>query len=420
MSQPIAASIFAINLRARAATFIAFVSRFALLTLVATAHAQTITVLHAFTNGNGGAQPYGGVTLDHGGNLYGTTYGYPEAGTVYKLSHKGSGWILDTLYVFNHPNDPTEVMSGVVFGPDGTLYGTGSTGGANGMGAIYNLRPPANFCPTISCPWTLTNIYSFTGGSDGARPAYGNLVFDSAGNIYGTARLGGGAGCGTVFKLTRSGNSWTETVLYSFNGTNDGCGPQSGVTFDSAGNLYGTTFYGGINYGNVYELSPSGSGWNETSIYNFTGGNDGGLPIGGVAFDGQGNLYGTTAVDGSGGNGTIWELSPANGSWVFTLLHSFGGGLADTGPYAGLTLDAAGNFYGTSSLADNGNGEVFKLTPTDGGWTFTAFDFNASNGAQPIGGVSIDAQGNLYGTAATGGNMTECFGGCGVVWEITP
>lgn len=375
---------------------------------ISAAEAQSINVLHSFTNGADGECPYGGVTLDRAGNLYGTTN---LGGGVYKLSRSGSGWTLNTLYTFNHPQDPTDISAGVVFGPDGTLYGTGSQGGANGDGAVFNLRPPASVCRSVSCPWTLSLLHSFS-GSDGSDPYFGNLVFDSAGNIYGTTYGGGAHGYGVVFELTRSGDSWMETVLYSFAERDDGGNPESGVVFDSAGNLYGSTFYGGTHGdGVVYELSPSGSGWSETTLYNFTGGSDGENPVSGVAVDSHGNLYGTTSAGGSGGTGTDWVLSPSGGNWTLTVVQSFSG---YEGPFASPTLDASGNVYGTSAFA-GGYGVVYKNTPSGSGWTYTDFDFNESDGAFPVGGVSIDASGNLYGTTCGGGTHDD-----GVVWEITP
>jgi uncharacterized repeat protein (TIGR03803 family) len=382
---------------------------------VSVARAQTINVLHSFSGRGDGSTPIAGLTLDRAGNLYGTTNGIitGSPSTVYKMSHAGSGWIFNTLYTFNHPNDPTYVYAPVVFGPDGALYGTSSVGAQYKLGAVFVLRPPATVCKSVSCPWELTILHSFD-GLDGIEPDRGNLVFDSAGNIYGTTFLGGAYSWGTVFTLTRS-NGWAESVLYSFTGGGDGRSPYSGVAFDSAGNLYGTTYKGGSDgYGMVYELSPSGSGWTETALYSFTGGSDGANPIGTVAIDAQGNLYGTASQGGTGA-GTAWELSSSNGNWAFTLLHSFSG-RTNPGPLATPTLDAAGNIYGTFPYNGEGFGGVFELTPSGGGWTFTSYDFDGSNGDAPSSSVALDASGNLYGTTSSGG--TGCA--CGVVWEITP
>jgi uncharacterized repeat protein (TIGR03803 family) len=195
-------------------------------------------------------------------------------------------------------------------------------------------------------------------------------------------------------------------VIWEF-GVGGGSFPESGVTLDSAGNLYGTTILG-----TVYELSPSNSGWTETTL---TASLDN--PVGGVAIDPHGDLFGTT-----GGNisGHVYELSPSNGGWTLNVLYSFNDNYI--GPYDTPTLDAAGNVYGTSpSGGPYGLGLVFKLTPSNGSWIFTDLhDFNGSEGSAPVGGVVFDASGNMYGTTSTGGTDSQCNGGCGTVWEITP
>ena len=411
-------SPFAINLPISTMLFALAVILAAAFVSVPSVEAQTIAVLHSFTAHDDGSTPIAGVTLDRAGNLYGTTSGSESGGasTVFKLSHVGSGWVLNTLYTFNHANDPTDVYAGVVLGPDGALYGTSYEGAQFNLGAVFVLRPPATVCRSVSCPWTLTILHSF-GGSDGTHPDLGNLVFDSAGNIYGTTYAGGAHVRGTVFKLTRS-NGWAESVLYSFTGGSDGGSPSSGVAFDSAGNLYGTTTDGGSDgYGTVYQLSPSGSGWTETTLYSFTDNDDGATPIGGVALDALGNLYGTTSVAlGGRGAGTVWELSPSGGGWGFSVLHSFSGP-AYPGPQATLTIDAAGNIYGTSTFTGEGSGfgEAFKLTSSGGGWTYTSYEFDGITLRNPECSVAVDANGNLYGTSLLGG--TDNWG---TVWEITP
>ncbi len=379
--------------------------------------AQTFTVLHSFTGGADGDLPSAGVTLDRAGNLYGTTEygGTGSAGAVYKLAHLGSGWVVYPVYEF--PGAPWQdgayPLAGVVFGPDGSLYGTNSAAGQYGSGTVFNLRPPLSTCRSSFCPWTATVLYSFTGHADGSSPGYGDLAFDPAGNIYGTTTAGGlqscgGGSCGVVFRLAHSNGGWTESPIYSFTGGNDGYEPYSGVIFDNAGNLYGTAFEGGANStGTVYELTLSGAGWRETTLSSFSG--EPGYPFGGVVLDQQGNLYGTTIV-----GGTAFELQPGDGSWTYNLLHTFTG---YAGPAGSLTRDAAGNLYGTSE-ADGlyQEGTVFKLTPSNGGWIYTDLhDFTGgSDGAFPSGSVAIDSQGNLYGTTDIGGISG------GVVWEITP
>ena len=176
-------------------------------------------------------------------------------------------------------------------------------------------------------PWVETPLYRFGGGSDGANPYGADIIFDQAGNIYGTTYNGGAGtcagGCGTVYKLTPSNGSWTETVLYSFTQGGDAQHPWGGVIFDQSGNLYGTTVYGGV-YGNgaIYKLTPSGSGWTESILYSFTGGTDGANPYAGLISDQAGNLYGAAASAGSGNGGTAFELARSNGGWTFNLLYT--------------------------------------------------------------------------------------------------
>ncbi len=385
------------------------------------AQAQTFTVLHTFSGQGDGSSPVAGLTMDRAGILYGTTSGVLIGGgngTVFKLSRSGSAWILRTLYTFQGGMDGAEPQARVVFGPDGMLYGTTTYGGL-GFGTVFSLRPPARVCVSIQCPWTETVLYRFTGGSDAAYPGYGDLTFDAAGNIYGTTTSGGtgecrgyGPGCGVVFKLSRSGGGWTESVLHALNGLTDGAYPFSGVIFDSAGNLYGTTL------GNVYELAHSGSVWTETVLYTFRGQGDGTLAYGGLIFDQQGNLYGTT-YEGGGPNGgsAVYELQHAGGNWTYQLLAALGTGATDT-----PTMDASGNLYGTIGGEFGPNfGLVFKLSPGSNGWTYTyLFDFGGApfgDGFSPVGGVVLDASGNLYGTTFEGGDP-NCGEGCGVVWEV--
>lgn len=397
------------------------------LTMLATpaALAQTFTVLYDFTGRGDGAQPYAGITLDGAGNLYGTTVGsLVWGGTVFQLKHTDDHWILNTLASLGSA-DP---MGRVVFGSNGALYGTTLQGGSDnclfGCGTVYNLQ---RSCITAGCPWTVTFPYSFTGGEDGRYPFYVDPVFDQAGNLYGTAAGGGSAGDGVVFKLTPSGGGWTESVIHNFTG-GDGEAPESGVIFDSAGNLYGTTLLGGL-YGNgtVFRLTRSGSNWVASTLYSFRGGTDGLQPVGGLVVDRSGNLYGTTTGGtGTYGNATVFELSPSGGGWTFTLLYGWGDRTG--GPEGNLAMDAAGNLYGAvSAHGAFGYGSVFKLTPSGSGWTYTDLhDFTGylgSDGADPVGGPTLDADGNVYGTTLYGGitaGFSGCAYGCGVVWKVTP
>jgi len=389
-----------------------------------TAQAQTYQVLYNFTGGQDGAYPEAGLTMDRGGNLYGTAYqgGGTNRGTVFKLARKGSGWVFSPLYSFTGREDGGAPIARVVFGPDGSLYGTTEFGGRNcgvGCGTVFNLKPPATVCKSALCSWTEIVIYAFSGSNDGANPGYGDLTFDRAGHIYGTTYFGGNDAQGVVYELAPSNGSWTERETYLFTGANDGGNPYSSVIFDEAGNLYGTAYAGGAHgYGTVFQLTPSGSGWTENTLGAFQSASDGGKPFGGVVFDNAGNLYGATSSGGTGSGGTAYELMPSNGSWTFSVVYGFTGSAYLPGPYGSLAMDARGNLYGTTNKdGTHGAGSVFKLTPSSGGWTETdLYDFaNGSEGAIPYGSVLIDANGNLYGTASQGG-----ANGYGVVWEITP
>jgi uncharacterized repeat protein (TIGR03803 family) len=395
------------------------------------ATAQTYTVIHNFAGGEqDGSHPYNGLTIK-GGTLYGTTAnGGASYGTVYELTHPSSGWVFNLLYSFQGANDGAYPTARVVFGPNGTLYGTTIEGGGPGAGVVFNLKPPATVvCGGVPCVWTETPLYQFTGGSDGYGPTSGDLVFDQTGNIYGMTEFGGASADGNVYQLTSSGGSWTANVLYSFSGGQDGEFPYGGVIFDQSGNLDGTTRQGGgtgclsnVGCGTVFQLTSSNSGWTENLLYRFQGGSDGGFPESGVILDPSGNIYGATSIYGdlscnSGfGCGAVFELMPSGGNRTFSALYNFmtGGG----GPVASLTMDAAGNLYGTT-LLDGANrfGNVFKLTPSDGGWIYTdLYDFTGgSDGGEPMSNVVFDAQGNLYGTTYQGG-----ANGLGVAFEITP
>jgi uncharacterized repeat protein (TIGR03803 family) len=396
------------------------------LTLLAgqAARAQTYKVLHNFTGGRDGGSPFAGLIMDRAGNLYGTTaYGGSGNGTVFRLVHKNSSWVFAPLYSFTRGSDGANPQARVIIGPDGGLYGT-TQYGANGYGTVFKLTPPPTACKTALCPWMETTLYRFSGGADGGNP-FGEVVFDKAGNLYGTTLLGGIGTCnnlytcGVVYELKRSGGSWTESVLYSFTGGDDGGAPSAGLIFDADGNLYSTTSTGGShNDGTVFQLSPAGGNWSETVLYSF-GGNDGSQPVGGLIFDASGNLFGTTENGGLAGGGVAFELTLSNGLWVQTKLYSFGLQSGDgTAPYDSLVMDTIGNLYGTTSAGGPGNiGNVFRLTPDNGGWTGNAMhEFtNGSDGATPFSGLIFDANGNLFGTTDSGG--TDGFG---VVFEITP
>ncbi len=398
---------FAMPRRASVVSFVLMALFLLVASLSQPAESQTYKVIHNFTGqGKDGATPYGGPVLDGSGNLYGATYlgGTFGSGMVYRLAPAGSSWKGTSLYSLTGPNG-----AGPAFGTlaihNGALFGT--TEGGLPFGTAFEVSEP---CKT-TCRYTV--VHRFGTGTDGAQPI-GGVVFDTAGNLYGTTSLGGTYGNGTVFEVTSSG---VESVIYSFNTSGDPINPPAGVTVDPAGNLYGTSSLGGaFGNGAIYKLSRSGSGWTETVLYDFQGLNDGANPVGGVILDKAGNLYGGTFDGGVNGGGTVYELSPSAQGWTMTILYSFTGGYG--GPYNKLTFDAKGDLYGaTNGEGANGFGLVFKLTPSKTGWTFTdLYDFvGGTQGGQPYGSVAVDAHGDVFGTAVIGGSANQ-----GVIFEITP
>ena len=394
---------------------------------IQTAQAQTFTVLHNFTGGSDGGQA-GGLILDRSGILYGNAYSGGDftncpggCGVVYQLKQHGSSWTLSPLYSFNGTDDGAMPNDVPTIGPDGALYGTAIGGGMNDLGTVFDLRPRPAACASVLCPWVDTIVHQFGNGDDGASPI-GGVVFDAAGNLYGTTDRGGTNGNGTVWEATRSGQNWTESVIYNFGaiGSGDGVNTTGTLTIDSAGNLYGTTQSGGSGGGGtVFKLTNTGSGWTETILYNFPVNSlvDGWFLQGGVVLDSAGNIYGGTLFGGPNNGGTVYELSPSGGGYTFNVLASLGGGLEE-GVYDSLTIDANGNLYGTTVRDGPGsNGFVFKLTQSNGNWTFTDLHgfIGADGGAFPVGRVAVDAQGNIFGTTTGGGTNNQ-----GILFEITP
>ena len=393
------------------------------LSVASYAPAQTFSVIHQFTGFADGGAPFGGVVLDGAGNLYGTTWvgGQRNAGAVYQLKRSGSGYVLNPLYNFIGGIDGRMPESNVVFGRGGALYGFTNEGGYYGRGVVFSLRPQSHFSGSVLGSWAQDVLYAFRGigSGDGTYPVYGKLVFDPAGNIYGTTQKGGANDAGTVFELSGSGDTWTYTTLHDFGATGDGSQPLHGVIFDNAGNLYGTTAGGGLyGGGTVFQLAPSASGWTENIIASFDGSNAvGGEPQAGLIMDQAGNLYGATAI-GAQSDGAIFELTPSGNSWQMTVLHQFAGG-NQYGVVGNLAMDAQGNLYGnTYGAGAYLEGMVFKLAPSVNGWTFTDlydFTYGYNDGGNPSGDLAIDGQGNLYGTCQNAGGS-----GKGTLWKVTP
>jgi uncharacterized repeat protein (TIGR03803 family) len=239
------------------------------------------------------------------------------------------------LHEFGSGTDGAAAYGRVISDAAGSLYGTTALGGTSGAGIVFELTKPK--APAV---WTETILYNFTGGSDGSQP-YGGLIFDAAGNLYGTTFQGGASGAGTVYQLTPGqGGTWTETVLYSFAGDADGMGPQSDLNFDQAGNLFGTTTGGGSpGNGIVFELmAGQGGSWTETVLHRFMT-SEGTSPRAAVIFDSKGSLYGTLANGGAAGAGAVFRLKATNGgAWAEETLYTFTGGNDGLGPLCRLIL----------------------------------------------------------------------------------
>ena len=389
----------------------------------ASAPAQTFKVLHTFTGApKDGEAPVGALVRDAAGNLYGVTNlggsgtcGQFTCGTVYMLTKSGK-----EVGVFSFTGqDGTFPEAGLFRDAAGNLYGTTEQGGVHGC----NNNPPG--CGTIfqlNKTGNKIRYFSFA-GTNGETPE--SPLIEVSGSLYSTTSFGGTDGFGTVYKINTTGK---ETILYSFEGASDGCDPYAGVTADSKGNLYGVASSDGCNgSGAAYEIDTAG---NFHLLYQFIG-FVGSEPDSPMIFDSQGNLYGTAAIGGSsdqcsGGCGTVFELSQQNGTWLGHRLYSFCS-LPDCAdgeePVGSLVRDnKTGNLYGATFFGDAyGYGTVFELDPS--GHETVLYSFTgASDGAYPGGGLTMDASGNLYGVALSGGDIS-CnvqLGGCGVVFELTP
>ena len=357
-----------------------------------------------------GNNSYATPAFDAHGNLYVTTTdGGGGDGTLVELIPSNGSWTAKVRWFFGkNPGDGSDPYAGVIFDRAGNLYGTTANGGANGVGTVYKMTP------TGSGFYTETILYSFIAGStDGANP-YCTLVFDNLGNLYGTTTAGGTFGDGTVFELSRE-RGYAETILYNFNrsGTGDWY-PYAGLALDPFGNLYGTTVRGGqYGGGAAFELMPGDGGvWTQNILHSFGARRtDGSTPYGGLIFDNLGNLYGTTQ-GGGGPNalGTVFQLSPReNGTWAETILADLGPDLGE--PHAGLAMDSQGNLFGTGQYG------TFELTPIEGGgWSLSRNGvFVRPGGVHCYSGLVLSGDGTaLYGTTSEGGTYNN-----GTVFEIT-
>lgn len=381
--------------------------------------AQTESVLYSFQSGADGINPSTGLIADSAGNLFGTTTDGGSGpcdggcGVVFELkpSH-GGGWTETVIYNFQGGADGVAPYAGLIFDQVGNLYGTTLTGGKYHDGTVFQLTPSGG-------GWTETVLHTFT-HKDGAYPT-ASLIFDQAGNLYGTTLFGGRSLGGTVFQLTLSGGVWTETVLHNFTGRKDGIDPAASLILDQKGALYGTTMAG-----NVFKLTPPAPGhtkWTLKSLYNLGSGQDGGpLSAGTLLAGDNGVLYGTQEFgNGPANAGAVFQLAPGkHGTWNATTIYRFAGGGDGLYPYAGVIADAAGNLYGTT--AGDGQtcfGTVYKLTPPQQGGNWTKTNLYVFTGGQdgsgPFAGLIFGQGGVLYSTTTGGGSF-----GNGTVFEIIP
>ncbi|MGC9991738.1 MAG: choice-of-anchor tandem repeat GloVer-containing protein [Candidatus Cybelea sp.] len=329
-------------------------------------------------------------------------------GTVVQFRRKQPGkWTESVLYTFKGASygDGSEPV-GIQKEWDGTspIFLSAAAGGASNNGALVGLTP------TSSGPWTESFIYSFGGTPDGATP-WGGVVADKAGNLYGTTEAGGTNSTGTVYRMQPKVSSYTESVLYSFQGGTDGDGPLGALIIDKKGALYGTTESGGsAGYGTVFKLAPSGSGYTESILHSFLGYSDGLRPESGLIAHTATDFYGTTVYGGVNNDGTVYRLTSSGSG--YKVLWNFGSVSGDgVDPTGGLCVSKKGVIYGTTlgggAAGSSGLGTFFTLTPSGGTYKESVYSFTGANGAYPFAGPSVDTKGHLYVTTEAGGTKND-------------
>jgi hypothetical protein len=397
-------------------------------------------VLHSF-GGPNGAGPVSNIIAGRAGAFYGTTlFGGAGGGTVFELMPAGTGYTEKVLYSFKGGLDGKSPW-GIVADGTGALYGItflgGSSGnGGNGWGTVFKLSPGKS-------GYTESVLYRFVGGTDAWEPI-GPPVRDKDGAIYGVGSFGGSHNDGAIFKLTPSMSGYSESVIYSFPGGAGGQLPEAGLTIDRQGSIYGTTMYGGSSQGycgstggcgTVFKLTRQGSAYSESIAHAFTGA-DGNLPYGVVTVnDRTGAIFGTTFWGGVKGIGVVYKLAPHGSAYAESVLYSFKGKADGFLPEGTLLLKPDGTLYGTAASGGGGCrgigcGSVFELTPSHPGYSFrVVYDFlKPINGAEPQQtNLLSDPGGALYGATRSGGSDSNCADGgpggargCGAVFKIVP
>jgi uncharacterized repeat protein (TIGR03803 family) len=379
---------------------------------------STESVLHSFRGGADGAYPQSDLIGDSTGALYGTTSGgFDDLGTVFKLSPSQNGYVETVLYRFGGQPDGASPWAGLLADSTGALYGTTEAGGTSNNGTAYKLTPSGN-------GYTEAVLYSFQDVPDGSSPR-SSLIADSAGALYGTAGGGGSFGEGSVFKLTPIGNSYSESILYSFQSGLDGRLPWAALLADANGNLYGTTHDGGGPRfdGVVFELTPSSDGYTESILHRFRGLDDGRNPEAALIADHNGAMYGTTLGSASANClhcGTVFRLKPNGAEFEYRVVFRFPGPSNGFYPH-GIVGDGTGALYGTTQFGGTGGlGTVFKLTPEGTGYGMKILhNFRLhTDGAYPMAGLVRDSSGALYGTTLEGGIQNTL--GFGTVFKVVP
>ncbi len=373
--------------------------------LPVSSQAGTLRVIHNFTGSGDGGNPVDGLTMSSKGLLYGTasTGGPSGLGVVFSIAESG---VVTPLHTFVGGSDGATPNGRVIENASGKLFGTTTAGGASGAGTVYSLQGK-----------TETVLYSFVGGATDGSDPQASLVMDKSGNLYGTTTGGGASGKGTVFELVAPKTprgKWTEKVLYSFGAGSDGAMPVGGVTFDSAGNLYGTTSAGGTSgYGTVFQLQP-GTVWKENILHNFQNAADGATPYADLVSDASGNLYGAATAGGDNGGGTVFELSPSKTGFNFSVLTSVPG-WGISGSFRSVMIGPLGSIYATTHCdGANNAGTIYRLTPSGGSWTYKLL-YTFAGGSDGLYSISnlVLKSGVLYGTTIDGGTN-----GAGTVYAI--